>query len=174
VGRDPLRSILLSALLAVCGSAGAQTPAPELTPSLRSFLQALDGRFRDGSTRISVAAADLSGKGSPVVLVYLSGRSWCGSGGCGLLILSSSSGKYRVITKTTVTQLPIKILASRTHGWRDLAVGVGGGGAAPGLAKLAFNGHRYPSNPTIAPRAPDAAAGAVLIPPDAPGAPLYP
>lgn len=39
-----------------------------------------------------------------------------------------------------------------THGWHDLGVLVVGGGVTAGYeARLRFDGHRYPENPTVPP-----------------------
>lgn len=64
------------------------------------------------------------------------------------------------------TRLPIRLLTTTTNGWQDLAVSVSGGGIRPGYeVKLAFDGKKYPSNPTIAPakRIPSQTPGTTLI-----------
>jgi hypothetical protein len=111
------------------------------------------------------ADADLNGDGRSEVLVYVTDRSYCGSGGCTLLILSPQQRSYRVVLRSTVTQLPIWSLATSTHGWRDIGVTVAGGGIDPPyVARLRFNGRRYPSNPTIPPAVPlKRPSGKVLI-----------
>jgi hypothetical protein len=86
------------------------------------------------------------------VIVYLSGRGWCGSGGCVMLILAPEGETYRVVTKTTVTRLPIRVLTTKSNGWHDISVEVAGGGIQPGYeAELSFDGKSYPSNPTVTP-----------------------
>jgi hypothetical protein len=55
----------------------------------------------------------------------------------------------------TTTQLPVEVLKTRHHGWRDISVLVAGGGIRPGYrARLAFDGTRYPSNPSVSPARP--------------------
>lgn len=103
-------------------------------------------------TRVAWASADLNGDGRAEAIAYVSGPSICGSGGCTLVVLSPTrNGRWRLAARTTVTRLPVRLLTSRTHGWRDLAVAVGGGGVGPAMAQLRFDGRRYPANPTLAP-----------------------
>jgi hypothetical protein len=110
-------------------------------------------------TRYSVALSDLDGDGHPEALIYAMATSdgggradLCGSGGCNLYILSLTQTGYRKVTNTTITQLPIRVLPSISHGWHDLGVQVAGGGVIPGYeARLRFDGQGYPSNPSVPP-----------------------
>ncbi|GAA0627946.1 hypothetical protein GCM10009422_26290 [Brevundimonas kwangchunensis] len=105
-----------------------------------------------------------------LTLVYLVGPEYCGSGGCNLLILRRTTDGYDVLGETTVTQAPIRALSTRTNGLPDIGVHVRGGGVTDGYeAKLAFDGTRYPSNPTVAPaERVDGAEGITLITDDDP------
>ena len=108
--------------------------------------------------------------------MYFIGANWCGSGGCSCLILARDGSSYSVITQTSVTQLPIRVLSTKTNGWHDLAVSVAGGGIQPGYeARLRFDGRTYPSNPTVPPAQELKAKveGKIVIPADATGTPLY-
>lgn len=118
-----------------------------------------------GTSDYRRADADLNGDGRKEVFAYITDPDYCGSGGCTLLILSPREHGYRVVMRSTVTQLPIRLLATSTHGWRDIGVGVSGGGIVRSYeARLRFNGHRYPDNPTVAPAIPlRRASGKVLI-----------
>ncbi len=103
-------------------------------------------------TRYEAASVDLDGDGRPEALIYADAPNDCGSGGCDLYILTRAGPSWRVVTQTSVTRLPIKVLATTTHGWRDLAVLVAGGGILQGhLVRLRFDGMSYPSNPTMPP-----------------------
>lgn len=65
-----------------------------------------------------------------------------------------------------ITQLPIRLLPGRSHGWRDIGVFVRGGGILPGYhARLSFDGRAYPSNPLMPParRLRAAGPGRILI-----------
>jgi len=140
-----------------CFAQTSKEPILSQAESLRSFLQSYLGKpyapfERDGATRYSSAFVDLKGDGTKEAIVYINGRAWCGSGGCTALILAPERASYRVVTMTTVTRLPIRILNSKSNGWRDISVVVAGGGIQPGYeAILPFNGKTYPSNPTVPP-----------------------
>jgi hypothetical protein len=130
----------------------------------------------DKTTRYSSATVDLGGNRVRETVVYVSGQYWCGSGGCTLLVLKSKGTSYEVVGRTSITRLPIRVLAGKTNGWRDIGVRVQGGGIQPGYeAQLSFDGTSYPRNPTIPPakRIPGRTPGRVLIPSMAHGAPLY-
>jgi hypothetical protein len=98
-------------------------PAGETSP--RTFLQRYlrtNNANHDKTTRYVDAAVDLDGDGVPEEIVYVSGTAWCGSGGCTLLILAREKSTFRVITRTTITRPPIRILKGTSQGWHDLSV----------------------------------------------------
>ena len=98
---------------------------------------------------------DLNGDGRKESFIYITDPNYCGSGGCTLVILSPVKSGYRVVMHSTVTQLPIRLLTTSSHGWRDIGVTVQGGGIThPYEARLRFDGRRYPSNPTVPPAIP--------------------
>jgi hypothetical protein len=102
--------------------------------------------------RYRSASADLNGDGRHELIVYAEQPSQCGSGGCNLYVLSPQGRSYRVVTRMTVVRPPIRLLATASHGWRDLGVRVAGGGVRQGYAvRLRFDGRSYPRNPTVLP-----------------------
>ncbi len=122
--------------------------------SLRRFM---DGYFtahkvpKGKSTEYLFSFFDLNEDGTREALVYLNGERWCGSGGCTTLVLATQPF-YRIVTKITVTRLPISVLPAKSFGWHDLAVWVGGGGiGSPYKSRLCFDGRTYPGNPTVYP-----------------------
>ena len=101
------------------------------------------------------ATADLNGDGRREVFIYATDRRFCGSGGCNLYVIAPGSHGFRVLMRSTITNLPIQLLATSSHGWRDIGVTVSGGGIRrPYMARIRFNGRRYPGNPTVAPAVP--------------------
>jgi hypothetical protein len=150
--------------------------------SLKIFLQSYVGEplsERNKTTRYMEAWADLDGDGKKEAIVYLSGGGWCGSGGCKTLVLKSDGFSFKLITKISLSRLPICMLSTKSHSWHDLTILVQGGGTIePYEAELRFNGNTYPSNPTVAPAQPlrQKAEGKVLISYDDYKAakPLYP
>lgn len=111
------------------------------------------------------ANADLNGDGRPEAFVYVTDQAHCGSGGCTLVVLSPHGSGYRIVLRSTVTQLPIRVLPTSTRGWRDIGTTAAGGGIArPYTARLRFDGYHYPSNPTAPPAVPlKHPTGTVLI-----------
>ena len=133
---------LLAAAVALQGATGGD--------SVRAYIERTYG-----PSTYKRADADLNGDGRKEVLVYFTDAASCGSGGCILVILSPRRNGYRLVLRSTVTRLPIMLLATSTHGWRDIGVTVQGGGITQAYeARLRFNGYRYPSNPTLPPAVP--------------------
>lgn len=111
------------------------------------------------------ALTDLNNDGAEEIILYATDQSWCGSGGCTLFILAHEGETFRVVSKTSITKLPIRLLDSSTGGWRDISVVVQGGGIVETQdVKLVFDGKSYPTNPTMPPASPlNKASGAILI-----------
>jgi hypothetical protein len=101
------------------------------------------------------AETDLNGDGQDEVIAHVTSRDYCGSGGCVTLVLQRTGQGYRTMMRASVTRPPIRVLETRHQGWKDIGVMVSGGGAGPAYeAALAFDGRRYPSNPTTPPARP--------------------
>ncbi len=143
---------------------------------LRSYLRTFSGGD-DKTTRYLAAFVDLSGGGKREAIVYVSGQTWCGSGGCTTLVLARKDSSYRLVTDIAITRPPVCVLTNRSHGWRNISVWVGGGGINPGYeAELRFDGKTYPENPSVPPARPLAgnAEGQVAISESGEGTLLYP
>jgi hypothetical protein len=139
--------------LPVARSIGAEADHAQSDAGLRAFLQHYAGERSavDKETRYVAASAKLNAANpaSEQVLVYLLGPNWCGSGGCAMLVLDHVGADYKIVTKLSIVQLPVRILESRSHQWRDIGVWVAGGGILHGHeAQLRFNGKSYPRNPS--------------------------
>jgi len=165
------RAAAIVALLA-CSPALGQ---PSRDRSLHAFLQTTfaDARAEWADTTYVSAFADLNGDGRDEALVSLYSGLFCGSGGCALFVYTPAGGSWREVAEITIVNAPVRLLASRHSGWRDLAVHVRGGGALPSDARLTFDGRTYASNPSLAPRLRGRIAGRVLISDDAEGRPLF-
>lgn len=153
-------AIALASGLTLATIGGAQEiskPTPQQAESLRIFVQKHLGEpyppfERDGASRYSSIFVDLKDDGAREVIVYVSGRSWCGTGGCLMLVLASEGPSYRVVAQTSITPLPIRVLETKSNGWHDISVIVAGGGIQPGYeSELSFDGKTYPSNPSVPP-----------------------
>lgn len=148
-----MSALVLALALTSAGAGGAQQG---LDAFIRTVLHVVSDRR---------AIADLNGDGRPEIFVYATGPDNCGSGGCDLYILSPAGKSYHVVMRASVTQLPIRLLSTSSHGWRDVGVTVAGGGIRQAYeARLRFDGHRYPENPTVPPALPmKHVSGRVLI-----------
>jgi hypothetical protein len=179
------KTVLLGAVLAACAiflvvDSLAQTrPSSSQEDSLKRFLRDYVGDPNSGNnitTKYFPALVDLRDDGVKEVVVYLSGGGWCGSGGCTTLILAPESSSFRVITKITVTKLPIRVLTTESNDWHDIGVKARISGTEPTCeAKLSFDGKTYPSNPTVpsAQRLAGKVSGKSVIPVAAQGTALY-
>src|SRR5262249_49774148 len=111
-----------------------QLPATS-SDSLRQFLRKYlsDSRSEVDSTARFVSAAIKGHDGSvQEVVAYITGREWCGSGGCTMLILQPRGSSFEVIGRTTIVKLPIRVLPHTTNGRNDIGVWVQGGGILRG------------------------------------------
>lgn len=157
-----MRRGLLTAVLACAfagSSAAAVDPAtpPDLLKALRREFPPQDKPQEEQAltaTKFRIGWADLNGDGRSEAIVYVSGASWCGSGGCQLAVFEQQGAAYRLRGRMSVARLPIAVLDHRTHGWRDLSAAVGGGGVDRHLVALPFDGKRYAANPTTTPARP--------------------
>jgi hypothetical protein len=94
-------------------------------------------------------AIDLNDDGKDEYLVELIGGDWCGSGGCTVLILDKN---FKLNTRMTVVNDPIYVGAPGgkevTKGYANIYIQNRDGS----VAKMAWNGKKYSTNPSIAPK----------------------
>ncbi len=126
----------------------------------------------DPATMVATAFADLNGDGKDEAIAYVMGPSSCGSGGCNALVLTPDGSTWKVVMDATVIQLPISLLPTSSHGWRDLGVAISGGGGESGVAEMKFNGKTYPPTGPPAKLLKGDGGGKVLIPDTDNGEPL--
>ena len=114
---------------------------------------AVDRFFVDHS--VIVTPAQLR-EGHRDLVAYASGKSICGTAGCNAFVLEERSTstnehpKFVLLTKIQPARLPIKVLPTQHHGWRDIGVQVAGGGIKNGYTgALSYDGKSYESNPTL-------------------------
>jgi hypothetical protein len=108
---------LSSTLGGVAQSLSPPTSSQEqsVTKFLRDYLG--NPRFgKDETTRFVIAFVDLKDDGTQEVIVYVTGRNWCGSGGYSMYVLLPRGASYEFVAKTTITRPPIRVLASKSHG----------------------------------------------------------
>ena len=161
-----MRKSHLLALIALTipGFVAAQSGRYQDDVSLRRFLHGFDSSLKD---RFVAAFTDLNGDGKPEAIVHLTSNEQCGSGGCTTLVLVRDGDSWRVLGNISITRPPIRVLTTKSNGWRNIAVWVQGGGIQPGHeAELRFDGKTYPTNPSVPPARPiiGRAEGQVVIP----------
>ncbi|HZH31306.1 MAG TPA: hypothetical protein VEY11_11140 [Pyrinomonadaceae bacterium] len=128
---------------------------PEIAHDARlvsAIISAL-GAIELNGVRYHYNKVDLNGDGRPEVLVFIFGRTMCGTSGCDAMVFQSlGRSGYKLITHFGPARNPIIVSGRRSHGWNDLIMPVAGGGIRPGYyAVLRFNGKTYPENPTVEP-----------------------
>lgn len=69
--------------------------------------------------------------------------SWAGTSGGMLWALEHRNGRYRKVFETEMTWTPVILLKSKSHGWRDFAYLVTGGGVEPVFVTVSHNGKSY-------------------------------
>jgi hypothetical protein len=154
---------------AICVGQQTYSSTDDTSKELKLFLQKeLSNSMlgTDKTTRFSSAIIKSGRDAKEEVIAYFSGQSWCGTGGCRMMILDHDGPSFKVIGEATIVRLPIRVLNSKSHGHYDISVWVQGGGIQPGYeALLRFDGKSYPSNPSVAPAIPLAKKvdGRVLI-----------
>jgi hypothetical protein len=132
--------------------ASSDRPSEALKAFLRSYLNPRGEDIIKETTRITVVSVKTEGEASEEQVVYVSGRGWCGSGGCTMLIVEPFESSFKVLGKVTIVQLPVYLLPSMENGHPDIGVNVVGGGILAGYeAVLSFDGNNYPGNPSMPP-----------------------
>lgn len=122
------------------------------------------------------AWSDLDGDGFPDAVVLLEGPSWCGTGGCRLLVIRGGEASLEVISGTPAVWAPVQALNERRNGWRNLSITTYVGGS-PSDRELTFDGTTYQGASAIEDQQLPHDSSELLIPESAngrQGAPLLP
>jgi hypothetical protein len=156
-----LAAVVCSALFGA-GSV-AQTPAgtaAKIPPQVQAVNATLKGYLRGNAATYALGFADLNDDGKNEAIVYLTTPEWCRTGGCMALVMTPEGTSYRVVGELLSVYMPIRVLNTKSKGWRDLAVNAGGREAA-----ISFNGVRYPGGWYAQKQLPKDAPGKVVIDP---------
>lgn len=130
------------------------TPQPESAVLLMQAVHSYTSPFSAPAEDLQVRTewADVTGDGVADALVYVESTTWCGSGGCTLLVFEAITGEddiaelgaFRPAAEISLMNGPIQIAQATTNGWSDLIVeGVEGQTVA-----LRFDGETYPASPS--------------------------
>ena len=163
--------IRLLAALALLVPAGAAAQSSQ-AESLHAFLRSSFAEIRESSPEASYTAAfaDLNGDGRNEALMWSTASFFCGSGGCALYIYTPDGASWRQVSELTIATVPVRLLATRTRGWRDLALFVRDGGMGlPRQVRMRFYGNDY----SLSPRLRGRTGGRLLITDETPSRPLF-
>jgi hypothetical protein len=157
-------SLVLSLLV---GTPAAAAEQESLTVALQAYANKTGAEVKSFEPR-QTAFVDLNGDGVKDALLLLQGPTWCGSGGCTMLVFQGVQGGFKFISRTTLISGPLLVSTAMTKGWRDLVVEVAGGGRSPKKVALKYNGSKYPLNPSLQPALPKNASfpGETLFQPE--------
>lgn len=149
--RSPVRAGALWALFAALAVVQAVAATAPVFAPLPDAVAAQIRRAHEGlEVRTLHRRVDLDGDDRPEWVVYLVGPMVCGTGGCPLWVFTPQGEGWRRVGALSVVKTPVRALPASGPGhWRDLVVHVGGGGARSAEMALAFDGRRYPANPTV-------------------------
>jgi hypothetical protein len=134
------------------GDASSNNPSEALKAFLRSYLNPQQKDEIKDTTQITVVSVKTEDKAGEEQVVYVSGRGWCGTSGCTMLIVEPFQSSFKVLGVEPGVQLPIRLLPSMKYKHPDIGVYVSGGGIEfPYEAVLSFNGTNYPDNSALPP-----------------------
>ena len=147
--------LLIFAIAIFCGLASVPAISRTASADFSSLEKTLaawsspDERPRE----YKVAMVDLNGDSIPDAVVLITDRSYCGTGGCSLLVLKGTKNGFVVLSESSISREPIYVLRETMHGWHSLAIMSSGGGGPAKLALMRFDGKQYPLNPSMQPPA---------------------
>jgi hypothetical protein len=105
----------------------------ETTPALLRYRRDLRDALRQG--QLYWGEIDLDGDGRPEILLIDERSDFCGTAGCGALVLTGPRGRWRVIGTITAEHYYFVAFAERDYGWRRLE--------STGSSGLFWTGCRY-------------------------------
>ncbi len=139
--------------------------AARLFSAVQSYIAPFDAPNED--VQVRTEWADLNGDGAQDALVYLESDSWCGSGGCTVLVFeaipdsleAAELGAFRPAAEISLMHGPVVVADTQTEGWKDLLVQDADGVTT----RLSFDGETYPMSPSDGVAMTTPAEGTVLF-----------
>ena len=144
-----LAAVLLFAPADSTSATGEPSQAARLMSAVQAYVAPLDAPDED--VQIRTEWVDLNGDGAQDALVYLESESWCGSGGCTVLVFeaipdsleAAELGAFRPAAEISLMHGPVVVADTATEGWKDLLVQDADGATM----RLSFDGETYPMSP---------------------------
>ncbi len=147
--------VIISLVLSLLVGNWAEAAGEEsLAAALQAYADKTGAEVKSFEPR-QTAFVDLNGDGVKDALLLLQGPTWCGSGGCTMLVFQGIRDGFKFVSHSTLIRGPLLVSAAKTRGWRDLVVEVAGGGTTPKKVALKFDGCKYPLNPSVQPALPE-------------------
>lgn len=144
-----LRYSVIVCVLSVSAVAADAEPPPALSDAVQSYIyRYITDVVHDETFRF--ALEDLDGDGRADAIVLMSDPAWCGSGGCTMLIFRGVENGFEFVSKSTITNPPIRVSRKAVRGWRTLIVSSKGKGD---VALRLNKSLQYPGNPSMQPKA---------------------
>lgn len=149
-----MKTIKFLSTLWVCiamfnSSANAQEANPEITEKIKQTLAKSLAATPANDRNFIYSPIDLNDDGKQEYLVGLTGATFCGSGGCTMLVLNN---KFGINTRMTLVRYPVYVGAPGgkevTKGYSNIYVDTKG----VGYVKMVWTGSKYPTNPSMAPK----------------------
>ena len=155
---------LLVISLAARGAAAQSLdiPAPNGTPPSQlhmAIMRYFDSGDSQDTSDFSSATVDLNGDGEDDAVVIVRGLSWCGTDGCTMLVFRGTPSGFRFVSRTTVSNVPIRVSNVKSHGWKSLIVS----SRRTGDMLLKYDGRAYPRDASLQHRATEAQATAAQV-----------
>lgn len=170
-------AILVFASVVLCAApaqSASSSPHPNVA-ALKRFLRAYAHYPGEEDIKtIRFAYAPLPGTG--LLLAYMQDQQYCGTGGCGILILKPQGRSFQIFDVIGGCWPPFTMLPQRHHGMPDIGIWIQGGSVLPGYqTSVSFNGKRYAYTQGFPPtHRIRRGAGRILIREEIPKLRLYP
>jgi heat shock protein HslJ len=134
---EPMTDVAFKATADADLEAAIRKASPSYTKAV------VDAGGGTGRARYVYNRVDLNLDGREEVFVYLIGSTFCGTGGCNLLIFTRAEAGYALVNDLPVSRTPVIVSPQTTSGWFDILKLESGGGAPAGYVRYAFDGTRY-------------------------------
>ena len=115
------------------------------TPLHMAVIRYMRTGLSQDTADFSSATADLNGDGIDDGIVIARGLTWCGSGGCTLLVFKGTTSGFRFVSRSTMLETPVRLSTTTVKGWKTLIVRT----HEKGDVLLKFDGKQYPLDPSL-------------------------